>query len=87
MCSASVNSESIAWDKLHETGSHPIAVGKLSSDARRRLTDLGQDDLDELYSLRMQGQERIFGIRDRWILRILWWDPGHLVCPSVKKHT
>ncbi len=79
--------ESISWEKLHETGSHAIRVDALSSDARRRLTEIRQDDLDEVYSLRMQGKERIFGIRDRRILRILWWDPEHLVCPSIKKHT
>ena len=21
------------------------------------------------------------------ILRVIWWDPGHSVCPSEKKHT
>ncbi len=33
------------------------------------------------------GKQRIWGIKDRNILKVLWWDPDHEVCPSLKKYT
>jgi hypothetical protein len=79
--------ESMSWEEIGRAGSHTIDVAALHPDARKRLADIRQDDVDEVYSLRITGKERIFGIRDRWILRILWWDPDHRVCPSTLKHT
>jgi uncharacterized phage-associated protein len=29
----------------------------------------------------------VWCIRHLNVMRILWWDPDHLVCPSVMKHT
>ena len=79
--------ESMTWTDIDKTGSHFIDVGSLSPAARKRLQDIGQDDVDQVYSLRIVGKERVFGIRDRWILKVMWWDPEHGVCPSHKKHT
>jgi hypothetical protein len=80
--------ETMQWHDIDgKTGSHPIPVGQLHRDAQQRLEEIGQADIDELYSLRVMGRERVFGVRDRWILRILWWDPDHAVCPSMLKHT
>lgn len=80
--------ELMTWQQIEEgTGSHPIEMEDLCSDARKRLADLKQDDLDELFSLRISGKERVWGIREEHVLRILWWDPEHSVCPSEKKHT
>jgi hypothetical protein len=84
------NLESMTWVEItNTTGSHFIEMDKLNKDAISRIADLKYDDIDELYSLRITGQERIFGIRygRDHVLRILWWDPKHQVCPSPKKHT
>ncbi len=75
------------WHDIERSGSHFIDVSALTKTARDRLAELGQDDEDELFSIRLTGRERVFGIRDRWIFKILWWDPDHQVCPSYKKHT
>lgn len=79
--------ESMTWQQIEQAGSHNVAVEKLVKEARDRLVEINQDDLDELFSLRISGKERVWGIRDRSILRLLWWDPEHAVCPSQKKRT
>lgn len=79
--------EHINWSTLKEAGSHNIEISKLTKEAQKRLTEIGYNDIDELFSLRLSGKERIWGIRDRFALKIIWWDPKHEVCPSNKKHT
>lgn len=79
--------EHINWSQLKTSGSHNVALDQLCKDALKRLKEIKQDDLDELFSLRISGKERIWGIRDRYTLKVLWWDPEHAVCPSQKKHT
>jgi hypothetical protein len=77
----------MTWAQIMGTGSHPIPVGDITPDAQRRLEAIGQADVDELFSLRFTGRERLWGIRDRHTLKVLWWDPGHEICPSTKKGT
>lgn len=66
---------------------HSVQQDALCKTARDRLAAIGQDDVDDLVSLRLTGTERIWGIRHKHILKILWWDPEHEVCPSQKKHS
>ncbi|MBF0552300.1 MAG: hypothetical protein HQK60_17420 [Deltaproteobacteria bacterium] len=66
---------------------HSIPVSDLCKEAQDRLKEIKQDDIDSLVSLRLAGTERIWGIRDRHIFKILWWDPDHEICPALKKHT
>jgi hypothetical protein len=70
------------WEEILQTGSHPIEVYKCEKAARDRLAAIDQDDIDELMSFRIAGC-----IKDRNIMRVLWWDPEHLVYPAQKKHT
>lgn len=80
--------ESMTWLEIDgPTGSHGVALHRLSRQAQQRLTEIRQDDAAELFSLRITGKRRVWGILDEHVLRILWWDPGHQVCPSPKKHT
>jgi hypothetical protein len=79
--------ETMMWAEIERNGSHDISLSDLCSEARKRLTRIKQDDVDEIFSLRLTGKQRIWGIRDRNILKIIWWDPDHSVCPSGKKHT
>jgi len=80
--------ETMEWGVVEgPSGSHFIEVGKLSKAAQDRLAEIDMNDIDEIFSLRMQGAQRIFGVRDVATLRMLWWDPDHGVCPAPKKHT
>ncbi len=81
------DSQKLTWQTLRDNGSHLVQVSNLCSQAQRRLLELRKDDCDELFSLRVTGRQRIWGIKDCSILWLLWWDPEHEVCPSHKKHT
>lgn len=76
--------ERMNWEDIIRTGSHPIQVNKCDKAAQDRLVELKQDDLDELMSFRITGRRRVWCIRDNNIMRVLWWDPEHSVCPSLK---
>jgi hypothetical protein len=82
--------ETMSWHEIEsKTGSHFIETGDTGfcKQARDRLAEIRQDDADALFSLRVTGRRRIWGIRDGGILRILWWDPEHEVYPSHLKGT
>ena len=46
------------------------------------MKELKLDDIDEIYSLRLEGKLRVFGLRELNCLRILWIDREHEICPS-----
>ena len=82
--------ESMTWGEIlvrANTQHHFVEVGSLAKAARDRLEEIGQGDVDQLVSLRLSGRERIWGVLDGPVLELLWWDPRHRVCPSMKKHT
>lgn len=79
--------ESMTWTQIMQSGSHPISCDRLCKEAKDRLEARSLDDNDEVFSLRLSGRNRIFGIRQTDCLQILWWDPDHKVCPSQLKHT
>lgn len=81
------NFESMKWSEILGRNSHEVRVADISKDAQKRLEHLNLEDVDKLVSLRLEGQERIWGIRMQQVFRILWWDPNHQVCPSHKRHT
>ena len=68
-------------------GCHFISVEKLSKEAGARLTEIRLDDLDELYSIRLEARGRVFCVHRRQYMRVLWFDPDHEVCPSKPKNT
>ena len=79
--------ETMTWNSIAGHRDHSIRVDTLSPEALKRLAQINLDDIDEVFSLHIDGKKRLFGIRDRNIFRVLWWDKGHQVCPSHKKHT
>jgi len=84
------NLESMTWSDIlvkAKKQNHLISKNKISSNAQKRLLDIKQDDIDELLSLRLTGKERIYGIMEGGIAKLLWWDPFHKVCPSELRHT
>ncbi|MCA2378613.1 hypothetical protein ATU3C_17805 [Agrobacterium genomosp. 3 str. RTP8] len=79
--------ETVSENDLMRAGSHPIPLHSLCKDAQDRLVELQHDDLDELFSIRLKGTMRVFCIHHANVMRILWYDPEHKVCPSQLKHT
>jgi hypothetical protein len=79
--------ETKQWAEIINTGSHPVEIHKCEKPAKDRLAEIKQDDLDELMSFRISGTKRVWCIKDGNIMRVLWWDPDHQVCPAHLKHT
>ena len=84
------NFESMTWGEiLAATGgrrsgnnSHFVSIEDLCREARQRLEELRRNDLDELFSLRLTGRGRVWGVRIGRVLQVLWYDRDHQVCPS-----
>ncbi|MBQ7220769.1 MAG: hypothetical protein IJS28_07310 [Synergistaceae bacterium] len=79
--------EKMTWHEIAGRRDHAIEVDNISPEAKKRLIELQLDDIDEVFSLHIDGIKRLFGIRDRHIFKVLWWDREHKVCPSYLKHT
>jgi len=80
--------ETMTWREIDgPTGSHAVEVERLAKPARDRLMAIQQDDVEQPFSLRITGERRVWGILDEHVLKILWWDPHHQVCPAPRKHT
>jgi hypothetical protein len=81
--------ESMTLNEIFVTArsrNHSVQVANLCSKAKQRLVEL-KLVVDEIYSLRLSGEQRIWCTLFENILTILWWDPKHQVCPAPKKHT
>jgi ribosomal protein L20 len=81
------NFESMTREELKNTKSHSIETYKLSKAARDRLEELQLDDFEELFSLRINSANRFWCIAHENVMRVLWWDPNHLVYPVEKRNT
>jgi hypothetical protein len=55
--------------------------------ALARLDAIGLADMTKISVLRLGGQQRLYGFRDRNVFHLVWWDPRHEIWPSHKKHT
>jgi hypothetical protein len=64
-----------------QNNNHFMPVLKICCEAQARLNALHLEDTDALFSLRLSGRERVWGILDNGILMILWWDPFHSIYP------
>jgi hypothetical protein len=78
--------ESMTWAEVEgRTKSHFVDYDTLCPEAQARLTtELEMDEQARLFSVRIGARQRVWGRRDVAILRVLWWDPEHTVCPSLK---
>ncbi|MCY3956656.1 MAG: hypothetical protein OXF47_11770 [Nitrospira sp.] len=85
--------DSMTWAELaRATGGrnngnnhHFVQVKDLAKQAKDRLKEKNQEDVTQLFSLRLNARTRIYGIRDGRALKLLWYDPNHTVCPVTKK--
>jgi len=80
--------ESMKWKEIVPSyRSHFIKVSDLSKEARDHLVAIEQDDVDSVVSLGIDQMSRVVGILEHNVLKVLWWDPAHEVCPSSKPNT
>lgn len=78
--------EGMKWSEIlaDRKRTHSVEKHRLVPQALKRLREINQDDVDELFRFRFTGTQRLWGIRDRQLFKLLWWDPEHKVCPSHK---
>lgn len=79
--------EESSWQQLAGRKHHRIDVAALCATARRRLEEIEHDEVDSLYTLHLNGLQRVWGIVWDDVYYLLWWDPNHTVYPVEKKHT
>jgi hypothetical protein len=77
--------EAESWASLSGDRHHRVRVAQIIGDAQARLRQIARDDLDHLWSIRLTGRNRVWGILHGSAFYVLWWDPRHEVCPSLKK--
>lgn len=90
-----VDFERMTWGdvlkKTHDNGkssNHFISPDKMIKKAQDRLNQLNLNEFSEnIFSLRLNNINRLFGILTDGIFYILWYDNDHQICPSPKKHT
>jgi len=79
--------EQLSWREIFAQQSrgnskhHYIPLDRIGKVGRARLETLRQSDIDELFSFRLDEARRIWGIVDRHVFKVLWWDPDHQVYP------
>ena len=86
------NYEGMTWAEImnasggrsHGNNSHFENVSALIPEAQQRWNELKLDEYDNIFSLRLTGEKRLYGILENGVFRIVWFDPKHEIY-SVKK--
>lgn len=83
--------ERITWEEIKKqthrkkdkmvSNNHDVYIKNMSDKAKDRLNILKYNDVDAMFSLRLEGTVRIYGIRDYNALNIVWIDYNHEVYP------
>ncbi len=80
--------DSMTWSQIQGDKHHLVNKNSICQSALIRLATIQKDDLiEDLFSFRLTGEARLFGLRHGDYVDLLWYDPDHKVCPSIKKHT
>lgn len=65
------------------TNNHFESIADMSKEAQKRAEEL-RLDVDQLFSLRLTGKKRLYGILDQGIYRVIWYDPEHEIYSTSK---
>lgn len=85
--------EGMTWQEIDSasggrkkgTNNHFILFEDMIKEAQDRADDLNLLQHESLYSLRIQGKIRLFGVLNDGIYHIVWYDSDHAICPSENK--
>lgn len=84
------NFETMTWREIlldAKKQNHNVSVDDLVKEAQDRLTEIFPEQLDELTSLRLTGNQWVWGQISEGVMELIWWDSEHQICPSHKKDT
>lgn len=63
--------------RAHGNNNHFENVSDLIQEAQQRWRELKLEEYDRIFSLRLTGEQRLYGILDNGVLQIVWFDPKH----------
>lgn len=63
---------------------HPLPVSEFKCSKARKWMRDNMPDQDQLWTLRLSGAERIWGVFSDGIYLVLFWDPKHLIWETSK---
>lgn len=66
-----------AGGRTHGTNSHYENVSDLIPEAQKRWLELHLEEYDRVFSLRLTGKRRLYGILENGVFRIVWYDQEH----------
>ena len=74
------------WKHLaaNQDRDHSVPFHKLIPAAQAAAIKKQIDDQDEIWSIRLTGMQRVWGVKHGRHFMVIWWDPHHQVCPSLK---
>ncbi len=81
--------ERMTWQEIKSSQnhkSHYISVEDICSEAVKELEAMGIYE-DSIFSLRLTGENRLWGILSKGVLNIIWYDEKYEIYPYHKKHT
>lgn len=88
ICAKLILFEKMTWSEIKRNRkNHSIYVGKIVKEAQQYIIDRGLEQHDQVFSLRLTGKKRVYGIRTERVFNVLWYDPNHEICPAHLKHT
>lgn len=63
--------------KKYGNNNHFENVSDLIPEAQSRWRDLKLEEFDRIFSLRLTGEQRLYGILIDGVYKIIWFDPSH----------
>lgn len=87
-----ISYEGMTWDEIikasggrsHGNNNHFEDISSLSPAAQKRWRELNLEQYDRIFSLRLAGKHRLYGILLNGIFRIIWSDQCHEIYPLDK---
>ena len=70
--------------RSYGTNNHFENVGSLIKEAQKRWSELHLEEYDQVFSLRLTGIERLYGILENGTFKIIWYDKNHEIYPVSK---
>lgn len=72
--------------RTYGTNNHNVKICDMTKEAQKRARKINLN-VDELFSLRLDGKTRLYGIIEDGVYNIIWYTNNHDICLSYKKHT
>jgi hypothetical protein len=79
--------ETMTWNEIFVVAkkqNHDIPVADLRCEKARRWMNRNMPGQPTLWTLRLSGAERVWGIFSEGAYQVLFWDPEHLIYPTSR---